>query len=285
MKIYCDEESALKLGVQMVSLAEVEVSIVQLELRNETSRYQQDCIGFKTVLEVAKEGAPVVMLGWMFPKNYIEIKPAEWFAAMGYPHVVLRAPCDVETPEELLMAIEEAKAAKRTPDPLAIALYGLKESNEAIRVLHHDLLGAERDEQRMTKWLQAARAVLGDKTKDELTSLVKSRPENRSAGPLAGQVFPDVCVDVEGTLIVDGHLRPEILAMAQEKANGGPITIWTGGSVHALTADLRREGVLHKIASKYDFRGATVGVVIDDQSEGVFQMEYGAGYTEYIRVD
>ena len=58
-----------------------------------------------------------------------------------------------------------------------------------------------------------------------LISLVENAERNFES-QFVDQSFPDVCVDIEGTLLAsDGTFHSEIIALAKEKANGGPITI------------------------------------------------------------
>jgi hypothetical protein len=104
-------------------------------------------------------------------------------------------------------------------------------------------------------------------------------------GPFAGRTFPDVCVDVEGTILdPEGQVRSDVLALAQEKASGGPITVWTGGDVQSLSKQLWRAGILYKVVSKQAMRGASVRIAIDDQAEVDFNKAYGVGCEEYVQV-
>ncbi len=283
MKIFADSGIEKVLTDLFSQIGDQDVNIVQLE-QARAGVHLQDVIGLDDTLDVAKNGTPVVMLGWMTPKMYIDRKPQEWFAVMGYPNVMFRRlPA---TLEDVVSAVEEVKVGSRQPDPLAIALLGVDQTNTTIRVLHHDLLSAERDAERMIRWVERAQAVFGDKPEAELVSLAKvAGKAGGLPSALAGQGFPDVCVDVEGTLLTsDGQIRSEVLALAEEKANGGPITVWTGGNIYDLTKQLRDAGVLHKIASKHTMKGATVRVVIDDQPEDAFKSDYGVSYGEYIQV-
>ena len=283
MKIFADAELVERLSGQFAEVRDQDVIVVQLEQKGAGKAHLQDSIGLKIAIDAAKAGAPVVMLGWMPVHMYIKRKPHEWFAAMGHPNVVFLLP--FAGSEEIKKAIEEANSGSRPADPLAVALYGVDQMNTELRVLHHDLLGAERDGDRMAAWLERAKAVFGDKSQEELIALTKESATTDAPGPLAGQMFTDVCVDVEGTLLnADGQLRADVLALAEEKANGGPITVWTGGDVYKLTAQIRAAGVAYKITSKQAMRGATVRVVIDDQPELAFRNNHGINYGEYVQL-
>lgn len=283
MQILAEEGIAEVLGKMFSDLNDQTFAVVQLEPAL-PGYNRQDIHGLDTTLEIADKGFPIVMLGWLTPAMYIDKKPAQWFAANGYPNVIfLRLP---PTSEEVLVAIEKVKTGNRPSDPLAIALLGMAENSSAIGILHHDLSSAQRDVNRMVEWKKRARKVFGDKNQAELISLVTEAAQTRhSSGKLAGQKFPDVCIDVEGTILTaDGQIRSEVLALAKEKAQGGPITVWTGGDLYKLSKQLLSAGVLYKIVSKETMRGAAVRVVIDDQPEAIFKSEREIDYEEYIQV-
>ncbi len=284
MKIFADAGIREVLASLVAGIADQDATIVQLEQKGKENAHLSDSIGLKIAIDAAKEGSPVVMLGWMPRRMYIERKPQEWFAAIGHPNIVfVTLP---GSPEEIAKAIEEAKAGTRCADPLAIALLGVEQTNKTVNILHHDLFHAERDAERMARWVERARAVFGDKPGEELAALVKNaRAGEGLPGPLEGQVFPDVCVDVEGTLLTtEGRLRPEVLTLAEEKANGGPITIWTGGEIFSLTRQLREAGAPYKIAAKDVMKSTTVRVVIDDTPQEDFESTYGIRCQEYVKV-
>ncbi len=287
MQILADERIANTLGTMFSDLTDKNFYVVQLEPAG-PDHNRQDIRGLDIALEIAPTGIPVVMLGWLTPEMYIDKKADKWFAANGYPNVVfLRLPA---TSQEVLTAIEKVeaneKSGDRFSDPLAIDLLGVAEQSSTIGILHHDISSAQRDTDRMAEWEKKAREIFGDKNQAELISLVTGVARTRHiSGKLAGYKYPDVCVDVEGTILAaDGQIRHEVLALAEEKAQGGPITVWTGGDLYNLSHQLRKAGILYKIVSKETMRGATVRVVIDDQLEATFKSECGVGYEEYIQV-
>lgn len=281
MKILAESSLVDVLGNMFSELSNEAFYVIELEQKNE-DHLRQDVVGLDIALEVASEGLPVVMLGWMTPKMYIERKSDKWYAAMGYQNVVFRRL--PPTADDVRSALEEVKTNARQGDLLAIALLTAKQTEDTIGVLLHDLGYAQSDVNRMAQWASRARKIFGDKTHGELISLVENTKRNFES-QFVGQVFPDVCVDVEGTLIAsDGSFRSEVLTLAEEKANGGPITIWTGGDVSALTTQLRHNDVFYKVVSKHAMRGATVRVVIDDLTPDQFKDDYGIGCQEYIRV-
>lgn len=287
MQILADEGIVNTLGTMFSDLSDKVFYVVQLEPAS-PGYNRQDIHGLDIALEIAPTGIPVVMLGWLTPEMYIDKKADKWFAANGYPNVVfLRLPA---TSQEVLTAIEkietDEKAGDQFSDPLAIDLLGVAEQSSAIGILHHDIYSAQHDTNRMVQWEKKAREIFGDKNQAELISLVTEAAKTRHApGKLTGNKYPDVCIDIEGTILTaDGQIRREALALTQARAAGGPITVWTGGNVYELSKQLRKAGILYKIVSKETMRGAAVRLVIDDQTEAAFKEQYGIEYQEYIQV-
>lgn len=287
MEILAEEGMVETLGTMFSDLKDRHFYVVQLEPAS-PGYNRQDIHGLDLALEVAHTGIPVVMLGWLTPAMYIDKKADKWFAVNGYPNVVfLRLPA---TSQEVLAAIEKVEAdevaGEWKGDPLAIALLGVAQTNSTIGTLHHDISSAQRDAERMTTWEKKAREIFGDKNQDELISLVTEAAKTRhTPGKLAGQKYPDVCIDVEGTILTaDGQIRSDVITLAEAKAAGGPITVWTGGNVYELSEKLRKTGILYKIVSKETMRGTSVRLVIDNEPEADFKEKYGIEYQEYIQV-
>jgi hypothetical protein len=283
MQILADEGMMNTLRTKFSDLDDKNFYIVQLE-QAVSGHHLQDVCGLDQVLEVAHSGLPVVMLGWMPIHMYVEKMADKWFAANGYPNVIFLLM--LATSQEVLVAVEEVEAGNRPSDPLAVALLGVAQTNSKIGRLHHDITSAQRNAERMEDWEKDARAIFGDRSQEELIAVVTetSRAQHVS-GKLAGQRFPDVCVDIEGTIMTtDGQIRSEVIALAEQKARGGPITIWTGGNTYKLSEQLRKAGILYKIASKETMRGSSVRVVIDNEPAEKFVADYGIEFEEYVQV-
>lgn len=288
-------EDSLKEGLEKnyASFADQNFCLVQLEQKQHQTDLRQQLVGLDIALGLVEQNRdPIIIFGFLSPEMCIQQRPREWFALMGYPHVVYGRIPETLRPEGLQKAIDEVRAGVRQPDPLAIALLHTTQREDTIGILRHDLCHAQRDENRMKQWEETARGIFGEKTRDELIALVETifPDRNIEKQPFAGRKFPDVCVDMEGTLFDgDGNFRPEILSLAEEKANSGPITIWTGGNINgALVRErkkrLYRESVCYKIIAKQTLSGAGVKVVIDDMPEWEFQATYSIRYEEYIQV-
>lgn len=251
--------------------------------RTDRRNARQACIGLDDALRNAPDGKPIIMLGWFSPLHHAD--NPRWHAAMGHPNVAFRRlPVDKN---EILSGLEEASAEKRAADPLAIALLGAVSFQREMGILQHDLHHAEQSADRMVAWEERARKHLGDKPQAELIEIVKrARPQDDALGQFDGREFPDVCVDVEGTLFNEQReFRPDVLARARELAEGRPITIWTGGDLKTAREMVRKASIPYKLVAKQQLRGATVGIVVDDLPKEEFSKTYGIGHSkEYVRV-
>jgi hypothetical protein len=283
MQILADAGMKDVMETKFAELNDKNFYLVQLE-QAVSGHHLQDVCGLDQALEVAPTGLPIVMLGWMPTHMYIERMADKWFAVNGYPNVIFLLM--LATSQEVLTAVQEVEAGNRSSDPLAVALLGVAQTNSAIGRLHHDIWSAQRNANRMAEWEKDARAIFGDKSREELIANVTEAAQSRGvSGKFVGQKFSDVCVDVEGTILTtDGQIRAEVITLAEQKAQGGPITIWTGGDTYKLSGQLRKAGVLYKIVSKEMMRGATVRVVIDNEPVEKFAADYGIEFDEYVQI-
>ena len=270
----------------LVSISDRDAVVVLLE-RAAANAHRQDITGLDDALVHAPSGIPMIMLGWFSPTMLKYAEDPRWHAALGYPNVVFRRL--PEGLEGIAAALEEATEKKRPADPLAIALLTAKTVERETGILQHDLYHVEKvGGERMARWEERARKLFGDKSQAELIEAVKQSHEGlRTDGQFAGQVFPDVCIDVEGTLFVgDGAFRESTLARARERASleSRPITVWTGGDMETARKMIRAAGIPYKLVSKQILRGAAVGVVFDDMPREAFSKEYGVSCTDYEQV-
>ncbi len=249
--------------------------VVQLEGAYD-GLHLQDVGGLAKALEVAPQGRPVVMLGWQNPWDYAKF-PA-WHAALGYTNVSFALMLISAAELESLLT-----TGKRCPDPLAIRLLEVESRVNSMGVLNHDLDRALKGSGR-EEWMRRARILLGNHTEEELIRMVQ-QGERPKAGPLAGQVFPDVCVDVEGTLLDEArNLREDVIQKVTELANGRPVTVWTGGDVAEIGKLIRERRIEWKLASKYSLAGARVHAIIDDLPTAQFAQEYNVDCDVYVQV-
>lgn len=100
-----------------------------------------------------------------------------------------------------------------------------------------------------------------------------------------GAVIAGVFCDVEGTLIQIDRLIPGRLEMLAEYAKTGPVTLWTGGDMKEVGDTLAILGVSLPLVSKYDYRGKTVEIAIDDLAEAEIEKAYGIKAEQFVRLE
>lgn len=256
------------------------LTVVIIEDRYTPNSVLQDCGGLLKALEIVNERTPIILTGWQTPPAYAS-RP-EWHALLGYPHVSFyRLPFPAY--EEMKEVVEKALAGSGRPaDPLAILLLKAESRGNSMGILRHDLKYV--DDHRRGAWLQRARLSLGDYPEEELIRMVQNDVPP-TLGPLAGQEFPDVCVDVEGTLLdANGNLRQEVVQKVLELSTDRPVTIWTGGETVELGKKLREHRLPWKLASKQTLRGAKVHAIIDDLAQPEFTQTYNVDCDVYVQV-
>lgn len=244
----------------------------------------------KEVIRLAEAGQPVLVLAWE-DEAFCAQDPM-FHVAMSYQNVeFVRQPVSQTMLGERLSVMKAGRT--RPADPLARMLLTVPlVDNERLSVIRHGMNHALRDggdaaERYDPEWMPPAKAIFGDQlSRDELVKAVQSATEdNYREGYFAGQEFPDVCVDIEGTLLnSDLSLRADVLELVNRLAADRPITVWTGGRVEALTRAVRNHRIAYKILPKALFAGAKVAMVIDDLPQAEFDAQYRVRYSEYHRV-
>lgn len=235
--------------------------------------------GLDKALELAPTGVPIVIFS-VVGYDASMIRDERYHAALGYPNV---AYVDAITEfDRWGEALGGAKARIRPADPLAIRLLALKEEASQLGILAHDLGHAERGD-RLEAWLVRARAAGLVGSDDEIIAHVRTSREPQPT-PLAGESFPGIFVDLEGTLLVEGSVRADLVDWLKLEAATRPITLWTGGDA----ADYRRElsrTLPWKVVSKTLFRGATVEVAVDNEPETKQGAAYGYRAARYFQLE
>lgn len=258
--------------------------VVDMESKYQPNDSRQDVSGIKEALKIAPQGKPVIMLGWQQPINYASKR--EWHAVLAYPHVVFsRHPTSATEMERLL---KHAIPGIRPADPLALKLLEVESPENSFGVLRHDLSHAlGTNQERKSDWFARARRHFGEFSDEDLVRMVRNGEDSNARSPLAGQEFPDVCVDVEGTLFdQNGTFRDNVLQEVSTFANehGKPVTIWTGGSIEEATKRIRTAGITWKIAAKASLRNAKVYAIFDDLPNKDFNRQYAVNYEQYFQV-
>lgn len=97
-----------------------------------------------------------------------------------------------------------------------------------------------------------------------------------------GEEFPDLCVDVEGTLLTSRHhLRSHVWNLIETEKSKRPITIWTAGDLTFYAPLLRRLKVPYKLIPKEIMYGTTVAKAIDNMSPSDFSHKFGVNVMDF----
>lgn len=244
--------------------------------------------GLDEALQLAAAGTPVVALSIMGEHGHrLEADDFRWHAMLAYTHILYRD--GIATIKDMCQYLEEAlQLPIGVRDPLALRLLEVGLIEDILGTLAHDLPHAERGgDETLEEWTAKARVLLGQvHTLAELKQWVMERDlSSIPSGPFTGESFPDVCVDVEGTLFdSEGNLRADVVEQVKAEAMNRPVTIWTGGMVKIMAKKVREAGLHWKMVSKHQMRDATVAVAIDDLPQAEFEATYGITVERYIQV-
>ncbi len=256
------------------------ITVVDLDHKLRGHDRQQ---GLADALAAARSGNPVIMVGWLPARDYA--KQTAWHAAIAYGNVqFLRLPFD---PMTLILAVRRARVNGYLMDALAVRLHEVGTVNAKIGVLKHNLPHAQRQgETALETWALEARNIFGDDMSiEELVMAVEDAKPETLPARMSSEWFPDLCIDAEGTLIVDGAINPTVRAAGEEaEGKGQPVTVWTGGNVAEVQAILYAAGITWKVTSKWLFRGVTVAAAMDDEPLDELRQKYGVKIERYEQV-
>lgn len=284
MEIIAEEGIQRRLAEMYAGLEGKDFFIVDLESKYKGSDHRQSVTGIDEAMKIVSQDKPVILLGWQTPVQYACKR--EWHALLANPKVVFsRHPSSLRDVDE---AIHKAVSCVRPIDPLAIKLLDVESPMNSFGVLKHDIRKASGEGfGQRNDWFNRARVLLGDLSEDELLRLVQEGNASDTFTPLFGQEFPDVCVDVDGTLFDEhGLFREDVYKKVSTFAiqHNRPVTIWTGGEIIETEKKIRAKGISWKLASKRSLRNATVYAIFDDLSQKDFFQEYAVGCQFYFQV-
>lgn len=283
--VIANNESIRKLLGEALGIADPEgsSSIILIEYIDDEVSQMSMSHGLDFVKDLAEKGDIVIISGWQTESSYS--KNPIWHAAMAYPNVhFVRLPFALADVRGIIEASK--KETSRPEDPLAKRLPDLRKDQDEIQSLEHIMNRMlEAGGSQLIDWENKARKIFGNEiTLDEIVQKVRKNNPSSIEGQLAGESYPDLCVDIEGTLIRNGEINLELLEKIKMVKKEQPITIWTGGDIEHYGKILRESGIAYKILSKYWLKGAKVAKAIDDMSEEEFKQKYDVEVEQYIQI-
>lgn len=134
-------------------------------------------------------------------------------------------------------------------------------------------------------WFDRARTLGFSGSEEEIVTAVTAW-SRQTSGMHAGNSFPGLFIDVQGTLLAeDNTLNQDVVTLAEQAvARGEAVTVWTDGDLALLAPLLRGLGVTYDIVSKFDFHGAEVAAAVDDLSYEEFQKRYGISVVHFSQI-
>jgi len=284
--IFADQAiaEALKRAIEVID-PEGNTSIIMIETPTANAS-RSDEAGLDFALDLAKNQHTIILSGWNSIAHYAD--NPKWQAVMAYPNVFFtRLPFALNDLREL---INKAQEDGRPFDQLAIDLLSIEMNVSMLGVLKHNLGHALNDStgQKMTEWLKLAESVFGEKSQEELIEATQNADLNQVKSELAGKYYPDLFVDIEGTLFDEnGEPNQKVLDLIKLtlELKRRPVTIWSGGDVKTLQSKVRALGLSCKVTSKQFFKDVEAETVVDDMTKEEFESTYGITAKNFININ
>lgn len=274
--ISIETDSDLKSALGMIIRRRIKDSdqkdglIIQLEQGGKGDRTHAIDENLDRILEMAKEGKPIVMTSIEGEKRLAN--NLRWQGAMGYPNVAF---CDaLQLGAKVADSFMEAEEQKRPKDELAIELAHFDIQQDEMGHLKHDLPHVLSGRMDKEGWMDKAKRIFGDIPFEELTVKVRETEGKYLPALFEGRDLPGLFADVEGTIIQGGQINTGLLDELKKRSGEKPVTVWTDGDIEQYQRVLREEGILWKILPKQIFRGATVEEAYDDLSQEDFETRH-----------
>lgn len=280
-QVIADQPIKQSLELMLEAYGLQNINIVMVEQRKNGALNQN--IGLKDAF-LLETDQPIILAAWQ--PEYALAENPYFHAVLNRPNVIfVRLPFSGEQLSQIL-----EKKNDRLHDQLALDILETVEYENAISRLKHDLphfLAGRLDEKRQQEFKNQAIATFGDLPENELIEKINAASVEKTDSGLAGNSYPDLCVDIEGTLLDENNkLRLEVLELIEEMKKERPITVWTGGDRKALATRVHlQRGLPYKVVSKHALQGAKVAIAIDDLTKEEFEQLYGVKVDKYINIE
>lgn len=242
--------------------------------------------GLDIALERARKGDTVLV--WSpLTTEYMLMMEADG-KAKNFSTLVAMPNADyIACPFSLDAFVEKANElidGKKQGNSAVVASGTAREREQKIAVLRHSSVDHGRYPSDPIAFLEDAAKLGFFGTVDDVREALRAWSRTLE-GAYAGQEFPGLFIDVQGTLLLgENTLNGEVMEMARDAEQSGPVTVWTDGDLSTITSQLRKLGITWPIVSKFEFKGATVEKAIDDKSQDEFVELYGITATSFLQV-
>ena len=262
----------------MKNLILVDVNTVLIPSQKRTDR-----TGINLAKEYVDDSNNVIIMLSLEKESFL-LKNNEHFSAlMAYPNVGF---CDILALNNIPLIYKELALGHKSKDATGLALYEFHILERKIAVLRHGMHRVNEGKSQCSLWLEEARNAGLSGSDDEIINYVRNwKPE--TSGAFEGKFLEGVFVDALDTLFDKNWLLNPKVKEAVEKIafnNDKKIFVISDSPKNLLENKLGFHNILWKNISKYDLRGATLEIVIDNLSKNDFKKTYGINSETFINV-
>lgn len=239
--------------------------------------------GFATVRKYAMDPKNVVIMIAIEREDFLTQHNKHFAALMTFANVGFLDVCGLQG---LLSKYKEVLSGNKKQDETILALYDFEELQKNISVWRHGLDYIKRDPARLNAWLEKVRSAGFSGSDEEIVKNIENwKPE--TSGKFAGKYLSGIFVDAFETLF-DAHwqlvpkVRDQILKLAEN--NQKTIFVISDSEQSLVESKLSAANISWRLMSKYDIRGASLELVVDNLNQNDFELTYQITAQKFINV-
>ncbi|MEW5817812.1 MAG: hypothetical protein AB1798_20765 [Spirochaetota bacterium] len=187
---------------------------------------------------------------------------------------------------ELARAYQNILSGKKIENKAMILVSKAGSKKNLIGTLLHDIhpgkYGCE-------KGLETAKKEFGitgtiEEVRVKLEALRDKKEDGFVKKMIGNKVIPGVFCDIEGTLLDNGSVNPNVFVWLEKYEESGlAVTLWSGGDLEEIQKILYAKNIVWPLVSKYDFAGCKVEIAIDDMVQKKFKDMYKIYPQKYVK--
>jgi len=277
-------EDALRrrLNFAPILIGERDLILVDINSVLRPSQSRTDRAGLVIAREYAGGSNNVVILLGLEPEWYLRQTSEDFVGLMARSNVDFS---DIIILDQVLPKYQAIVSGKKKEDSTGLAVYEFQKKQKAIASLRHCIRQVD-DYNSRKRWLDEAKAAGISGTDEEIIAYVRTW-EPDTAGEFQGKYLEGIFVDAYQTLFdeewkLDVNVKEAVEKMAAKQ--GKKVFVISDSSASPLQQLLDFYKVSWTLLSKYDLRGVTLEIVIDNFSLDDFKDNYHIFPQKFINV-
>jgi len=270
-----------RLCFDLLGIGDRDLILVDVNLTLNNSQSRTDRVGLEVAREYAANPENVVILLGLEPESYLRRESPDFVGLMARANVDF---ADIIGLDDVLPKYQNIISGNKKEDSTGLAVYNFQRKQKAIAKLKHCICNV--DDERWAQWLADARKAGISGTDNEVIGYVRAwRPE--TAGEFQGKYLEGIFVDAYQTLF-DDNWQPvkSVRQRVEEVAKKGQFKIFviSDSEEEKLKPLLERGNINWPLLSKYDLRGATLELVVDNLTKEEFEETYQIKAKTFVNV-